>query len=270
MKARGLFVLTAVLAAGGCDYFASPDQLMDPDVISIAMVLVAGESEAHMLVGRPFLGRFDPPPRVTATLIGPGWRAAFSRETALEEGCGGGPTDWSIPMVCLNATLPEPIREKVTYGLEGRGPKGSFSGETVVPAAPTIQAPLDTVWLPGPVGQIEVPIRYHAPPEVGTLRPEVLQTVGDSTGTESKWMSVLPRDLDPDGREAIVGWSFQRNFQRASLHLLGMGQRYTFIWEFKGERVLWPKAGLSGEGVYGYFDGSAKSRSIEIRLPDGG
>lgn len=261
-----MFVLTAMLAAGGCDYFAPPDRLADPDVISIAMVLVAGESQAHLLVGRPFLGRFDPPPRVTATLAGPGWRAAFTRETDPVEGCGGGPTDWPIPKVCLNATLPEPIREKVTYRLEGRGPKGSFTGETTVPAAPTIQAPVGTVRLPGPVSQIRIPMRYHAPPEVGTLRPEVLQTVGDGTGTESQWMWVLPRDLDPDGREAIVGWSFQRNFQRASLHLLGVGQRYTYFWELGRKRVLWPKAGLSGEGVYGYLDGSSKSRAIEVRL----
>jgi len=268
-----LFVLTAVLGAGGCDYFASPDQWMDPDVISIAMVLVAGEGQAHLLVGRPFLGRFDPPPKVTATLIGPGWRAAFTRETDLADGCGGGPTDWPIPKVCLNATLPEPIREKATYRLKGRGPKGSFTGVTTVPAAPSLQAPVDTVWLPGPVGQIRIPIRYHALPEVGTLRPEVLQTVADSTGNVSKWKQVSPNHLDAHGREATVAWFFERNFQRASLHLLGVGQRYTYFWdawEFDLNRVLWPKAGLSGEGVYGYFDGSAKSRSIEVRLADEG
>ncbi len=266
---RGLSALTAMLAAGGCHYFAAPDQLIDPDVISIAMVLVAGEDQAHLLVGRPFLGRFDPPPKVAATLIGPGWRAAFTRETDLEDGCGGGPTHWPIPKVCLNATLPEPIREKVTYRLEGRGPKGSFSGVTTVPAAPTIQAPVDTVWLPGPVGLIRIPIRYHAPPDVGTLRPEVLQTVSDGTGNESKWKWVSPSELDADGREATVAWHFERNFQRASLQLLGMGQRYTYFWEFGRKRVLWPKTGLSGEGAYGYFDGSAKSRAVEIRLDEG-
>ncbi len=269
MRARGLFVLPAILA-GGCDYFAAPEQLRDPDVISIAMVLVAGEDQAHLLAGRPLAGRFDPPPKVTATLIGPGWRVAFTRGTDLEEGCGGGPTNWPMPMVCLNATLPEPIREEVTYRLGGRGPKGSFSGVTTVPAAPTIQAPVDTVWLPGPVSLIRIPIRYHVLPDVGTLRPQVLQTAADGTGSESKWKRVSPSELDADGREATVAWHFERNFQRASLHLLGMGQRYTYFWEFGRKRVRWPKAGLAGKGVYGYFDGSAKSRAIEIRLVDEG
>ena len=124
MRARRLMVLIAIVAPGGCDYLASPDRLVDPDVISIALVLVAGESQAHLLAGHPYLHRSDPPPKVTASLIGPGWRAAFTHKTDPQDGCGGGPTDWPIPMVCLNATLPEPIRERVTYKLEGKGPKG--------------------------------------------------------------------------------------------------------------------------------------------------
>lgn len=270
MRARRLFVLTAMLAPGGCDYFASPDQLADPDVVTIAMVLVAGESQAQLLAGGPFLDRSDPPPRVTATLIGPRWRAAFTHETDPWDGCGGGPTGWSMPMVCLNATLPGPIREEVAYRLEGRGPKGSFTGETVVPIAPSILAPGDTVWLSGPTSPIRIPVTYRVPPEVGTLRPEVLQTVGDSSGTESKWVWAWPEELDWGSQVDTINWSYERNFLRASLHLRVIGRHYTYFWNRHRQHVEWPKAGLSGKGVYGYFDGSAKSRPVEVRLRGGG
>lgn len=270
MRARGLFVLAAMVTTGGCEYFASPDDLADPDIISIAMILVAGENQARLLAGHPYRTVDEQPPKVTATLIGPGWRAALTHHPDPEDGCGGGPTDWPMPMVCLSATLPEPIREETAYRLEARGPKGSFTGEAVVPAAPTIQAPADTVWLPGPTDPVRVPIRYHTPSRVGTLRPEVLQTVGDGTGSESKWMKVLPRELNVGSRQDTVVWSYERDFQRASLHLLGIGPIYTHFRKLNGSHVPWPIAGISGEGVYGYFDGSAKSRTIEIRLEDGG
>jgi len=263
-----LFLLTAMLAPAGCEYFASPDRLEDPDIISIAMVLVAGESEAHLLAGRPFLGRFDPPPEVAATLIGPGWQAAFTRKTDPQDGCGGGRTDWAIPMVCLNATLPEPIREEVTYRLEGTGPKGSFTGETTVPAAPAILAPADTVWLPRFSRRFQISIRYHAPPEVGTLRPEVFQTVSNGNRTDSTWLWPWPGDLNVDGQESVIVWDYNGRLQRASLHLLGIGRQYGHFWKMRGRHVKWLSVGLSGDGVYGYFDGSAKSDAIEIRLAD--
>ena len=91
----------------------------------------------------------EPPPKITASLVGPGWRAEFTRRTDPKHGCGGGPTIWPMPMVCLNAALPEPIREEAAYRLEGEGPKGSFAGEAAVPATPRILEPEgDTLWLP--------------------------------------------------------------------------------------------------------------------------
>ncbi|MDE2973648.1 MAG: hypothetical protein OXU64_02830 [Gemmatimonadota bacterium] len=270
MRARRMVVLLAMVAPGGCDYFAPPELLADPDAITIAMVLVAGDSQAHMLVGHPFLQASDPPPKVTASLIGPGWRVALADRTDPVDGCGGGPTDWAIPMVCLNAVLPEPIREGVAYKLRGRAPTGSFTGQTVVPAAPRILTPGDTV-LPEPAGGIRIRIRYRArPQEVGTLRPEVLGTVGDGTGTRTEWVRPFPTELDVYGWEATVAWSYPANFRRASLHLLGIGRNYTNFWRSHSRRVSRLRTGISGEGVYGYFDGSAKSRPVEIRLEDGG
>jgi len=269
LRARGLVVLIAMGTPGGCSYVASPESLLDPDVISIAIVLAAGESQAHLLAGSPHLGRFDPPPKVTAGLIGPGWRAEFTQETDPKDGCGGGPTDWPIPKVCLKAVLPEPIREQVSYKLVGKGPKGSFTGETVVPSAPLILEPRDTVWLPDSTNVARIPIRYRAPPEVGTMRPEVFRTDGNGTGTESGWIRVLPRTLNPEGHDTAV-WEYTLRLQWASLHVLGIGQHYTHFWKLRGGSGLWPKTGISGKGVYGYFDGSARSRPIRILLDNGG
>ena len=264
MSARGLAVLTALAAPGGC--IPPPDPLeLDPDVISIASVLVAGEEQAHLLAGHPHRAAYDRPPRVAASLVGPGWRIAFAPAGGLG-GCRGGPIDLSFPKVCLRAVLPERIREETTYRLEGEGPKGSFTGETVVPPAPTLLEPGDTVWLPDSVHSI--PIRYRASREVGTLRPEMFADFGSG----SAWIPVDPESLDLDGRTEkvwISGYD-RRRIVRASLSLLGIGWHYTNFRRLHRTRLPWPSVGVSGEGVYGYFDGSAKSRSIQVELEEDG
>ena len=276
MSAFRVLVLVATLTPVGCDYIAPPDPLaLDPDVISIAIVLVAGESQAHLLVGHPHRPASDPSPKISASLIGPDWRVAFTNSTDPEDGCDGGPTNWPIPMVCLHAGLPEPIRERATYKLEGEGPKGSFSGETVVPAASVVLDPGDTLRLhrpPDSTGWFRIPIRYRAPPEVGTLRPEMFATLIDGTGTESKWIGVRPGALDVDGQADTLSIDRrdESRIQKASLHLLGIGWNYTHFRRSSQTRFPWPNFGVSGEGVYGYFDGSAKSRRVHIVVEDGG
>ena len=262
-------VLIGLTAPAGCDYLAPSERLVDPEAISIALVLLAGERHAHLLAGHPFLHRSDPPPEITATLIGPGWRATFAHRTDPQAGCGRRPDDWPIPMVCLNAVLPEPILEETAYQLEGSGPKGPFTGEAVVPAAPLVLDPVDTVWLPSSTVVVEIPIRYRAPPEVGTLRPEVFQTVRDGGGSESRWIRVFPRELLVNARRDIVVWQYTPRLERASLHLLGIGTNYSHFWRMHESRLRWERAGISGEGVYGYFAGSARSLPVEVRLEDG-
>lgn len=257
--ARGL--LAAALAANGCDYIAPPDPLaLDPDVVSIAIILVGGQTRARLLAGHPHRPVSEPPPNITASLVGPGgWRAEFTRRTNPWYGCGGGPTFWPMPMVCLNAALPEPIREKAAYRLEGEGPKGSFVGKAVVPATPRILEPGgDTLRLSG----TWLPIRYRAAPEVGTLRPQIFATFRvhpDSDRTESKWISV--GSLDPAGQADTLPLP---GFEQASLHLLGIGWNYTSFYWADRIRFPWPNFGVSGEGVYGYFDGAAESRVVRI------
>ena len=276
MSARGLLALLAAAAPGGCDYFAAPDPLeLDPDVISIAIVLVAGESHAEMLVGHPHRRASAAPPTVTASLIGPGWRFPFSYTTDPEEGCGGGPTSWSFPMVCLNASLPEPILEGIAYRLEGEGPKGSFTGETVIPLAPLVLDPGDTVRLRRPAdssGWFRIPIRYRASSEVGTLRPEMFGTLRQGDGFASRWIQLEPRALDVDDRTDTLSLSgyYEPRFVRGSAHLLGIGWHYTNFRSLSETRFPWPNFGVSGEGVYGYFDGSAKSRRVRIIVDEAG
>ena len=267
MRARRLVVPAAILAAGGCNFIAPPDPLaLDPDVISIAILLAAGESQAHMLVGHPHRPPSATRPRVTADLVGADWRAAFT-PAADESGCRGGPTDLPFPKICLQAVLPEPIREGATYRLDGEGPKGSFTGEAVIPAAPRVLDPADTVWVPDSINAIRIPIRYRASLEVGTLRAEMFATLSNSTGTEeSAWISVSPRPLDAGGRmdTLSIRWSSAWKIRQGSLHLRGIGWQYTHFRRSDGTRFPWPNFGVEGKGVYGYFDGSAKSRPIHV------
>ena len=241
-------------------------------VISIAIVLVAGEDRAQLAVVYPHRPVSDLPPKVSASLIGPGWRTAFTHTTDPRDGCGGDRTDWplKVPMVCLNAALPEPIREGATYKLEGEGPQGSFTGETVIPSAPLVLDPGDTLWVqpnPDSSGWFRIPIRYRTPPEVGTLRPEMFATLSDSTGTESKWIAVRPLVLDVDGHADTVS-IYRRDDEseigKGSLHLLGIGWQYTNFLRSSRIRFPQPRFGISGEGVYGYFDGGARSPPVQI------
>ena len=261
-----------MLATGGCDYIASPDALeLDPDVVSIAIVLAAGEREAFVLAGYPHRAPSASPPEVTATLLGPDWQAAFSDTTDLEGGCGGGPTHWPMPMVCLRAPLPEPIRERTAYGLDGRAPQGSFAGVATVPSAPVILAPADTFRLSATRDSGHwswIPIRYHAPEDVGTLRTELLVVLSDSTGTESAWIPVWPPDLDVNASADTLKFDRDERLQWGSLHLVGIGWQYTNFLEASEKHDRQPSFGIEGEGVYGYFDGSARSRPVHVTVED--
>lgn len=271
MTARGVAVL-AVAATAGCDYVAAPDPLeIDPDVVSIAIVLAAGEIEAFLLAGHPHRPASHPPPEVSATLLGPGWEAAFSDTTDLEEGCGAGPTHWPMPMVCLRAPLPEPIRERAVYELDGEAPMGPFTGSTVVPSAPEILSPGDTF----PVSATaqsgnwsRIPVRYRTPDDVGTLRPAMLAVLGDSTGTESEWITVWPWGLDESATADTLHFDRDARWQRGRLYLVGIGWQYTHFLKASDKHDRQPSFGIEGEGVYGYFDGSARSRPVHVIVED--
>lgn len=268
MRARRLLVLTAMVAPSGCSYIAPPDPLaLDPDVLFIAIVLAAGENQAHMLAGHPHRPASGAPPMVTASLLGSDWRAAFSPARD-QGGCRGGLTHLPFPKICLQALLPEPIREGAGYKLEGKGPKGSFRGETVVPPAPRLLEPMDTVWVPDSIDPIRIPIRYRAAAEVGTLFSQLYARLSNGTGTEWRWFRGALLDVRGE-RDNVVIYSDDRLIiDQSTLHLLGIGWHYTNFRQLRGDRFPWPNMGVSGEGVYGYFDGSATSDGVLIIVED--
>jgi len=90
-------------------------------------------------------------------------------------------------------------------------------------------------------------------------------------GTRSRWIPVWPVSLDSDGQADTV--QLNDTPSKAFLHLLGIGWNYTRFRAGTGHfRFPWPSFGISGKGVYGYFDGSATSLPVHIvvEVPPGG
>ena len=236
-------------------------------MVAITVLLVAGESEARMLAIRPH-GE-GAAPEITATLEGPGWTAAFTDAPGLDT-CTI-TSSWYVPLKCLRAVLPEAIAPTGSYRLRGTAPLGSFSGETVVPAAPTLLESADTLRLPFPDDSrdIRIPIRYRHGSEIGTVRPEVLEmfeTQEDGTEIELEEFPELVEGVEAD---TVLVWQRGRPL-RFSLHLLGFGWNYAnFLRHWGTDDYLmppWPDFGIEGEGVYGYFDGATLSRGLPVSV----
>ena len=267
------------LLMGGCFFWGWDEDHLDVDAISVESILVAGESTATVVVGYPH--RAAPkhsPPEVQVELAGPGWHVPALAGSYYH--CPIGPWYWpsavreDVPMACLIADLPEPIREGVSYELKGVGPNGAFSGEVVVPAAPAILDPADTILLerpPGPTGSFEVPIRYRALEELGGLRPEMLASYHDG----SRWFPMSPyTEMDVNGEHVTLRVEMDSftvaNIEGGSIHLLGLGSRYAEFLQMDGRiRAPW-ELGITGDRVFGYFDGAAASSPpLEFVVQDG-
>lgn len=240
----------------------------------MAILLVAGEREARLLAVHPHRAVGAAGPQVAATLTGPGWRAAFS-ETLEPDSCAG--SDFGLsPAVCLGAQLSEAIEPRTGYGIEGTAPLGSFSGSMVVPAPPVLHvgAP-DTVRLVSPQewSMLELPVRYQAGSEVGTLMAEVLDVrVLEDDGTETergqRYLGAFPRPLEGDGRDTVQ-LLYRDSPVRFSLRIVGLGRHYTSFLAHTGSFPLpqpWQSFGIEGNGTYGYFDGVAGSRAVPFYL----
>ena len=265
-------VALALAASPGCET-TRPFEL-HPDVVALAVLLVVGESEARMLAIHPNR-EAGAAPEVTATLQGPGgWTAAFTDAQGLET-CTLGKR-WPSPVKCLSAALPETIVPAGRYSLRGTAPLGPFTGETVVPAAPILVEPADTLRQPLPdgPGEIRIPIRYEVGSEIGTLQADILEVFEtQEDGTEKE---IHPDDLGHfpqlvEGVEADTVSMRQRGRPlRFSLRLMGIGWNYTnFIKHWgTGDPLMrpWPSFGIEGDGVYGYFDGVTRSRAAKVSV----
>ena len=263
MKARavcGLAALTLVVSSA-CEITRPGD--LHPDVVVLSLLLVAGEREARMLALHPHRERDDPAPSISASLVGPGWTAAFS-DAELEPWQCDTFNNWiDSPATCLNAWLPEAIQPGMRYRLVGTAPLGSFTGEATLPAVPVLVEPADTLLLslPEVPGDIGIPLRYEVDSETGTVLAELVFT---NSGRRIGYTRVL---VDIAGADTVEVYQIG-DPQFISLSLLGVGWNYTnFIKHTGSDLVLppWPSFGIEGEGVYGYFDGfTTPSRTAYI------
>ena len=281
MRARAAWwpgvTLAVVASTSACDGFIRPPDPLEAhlDVVSVAIVLVAGESEARLLVAYPHRPMGAAAPQITAMLEGPGWSAAFSQTLELQS-CARAPDRFG-PARCLRAPLPEPIRPQAGYGIAGTALLGSFRGEIVVPAAPLLLHPVDTLRLQSPENRfpLEIPVRYQSDAGIGTLLAEALDVFrteddGSETRRDASYLG-FPQPID--GVEADTVWVFNGNRPvRFSLQLVGLGWEYTDFLAQRGDVPVprpWPSFGIEGEGVYGYFAGAAHSRIVHVQLTPG-
>ncbi len=259
-----LAVALTLAVSAGCEITRPPD--LHPDVVALAVLLFADESEARMLAIHPHRGRDDAAPNITASLEGSGWTAAFDETSEL--GACKLTGEWLGPSKCLRATLPEAIRPDGTYRLRGTAPLGTFTGEAVVPAPPHLLEPGDSLHVVAPDNNlVEFPIRYKPGPDVGTLLVEALgfwETQDDGSEEELAWHSIWPTDGPETDTVGVVSTGKPIRF---SLRMLGIGWHYTDFVEHGGEDLLarpWPNSGIEGEGVYGFFDGVTPSRAAQV------
>lgn len=277
MRPRATWGVTLVLALSACgDYVRPADTIeADPDVVALSVLLVAGEREARMLALHPHRPRTSSPPEVEALLGGPGWTAAFSETVPVEECTLADSGRWPGPVACLRATLPEPIRPRTRYGIEGRALTGAFTGSVVVPAEPILLEPGDSLALPPHVGagRIEVEVRYRIGPDIGTLLPQALDVYetaddGSEVAVDLGLLGVVPGFLEGGGTDTL-SVRYRDRPMRLSLRLLGIGWNYTNFLAYTSGFPLpepWPGFGIDGEGVYGYFAAAAPSRIVHVTV----
>ena len=269
--AAALAAVAASVAFGGC--VRQPDPLeLDPDVVSLAIMLVAGEREARLIAVHPHRRPDEAAPTVAATLRGPGWTAAFADAPELDVCTSAG---WQGPAKCLHSVLPKEIRGGEKYEVEGTVPLGAFSGGVTVPEVPVLIEPGDSLSLPlsnDYEDHLPIPLRYRIGSDVGTLLADVLDIFqleedGTETELEPHYVGDFSRPLEGPEADTVRIEYYGTRPLRFSLRLLGIGRNYTNFLENEGVFVLrrpWPSFGIDGEGVYGYFDGVNSSRVSRV------
>jgi len=254
----------AAAAASACEDDFGPLHF-HPDVVTIEVLLVAGESEARMLAVHPHRGPGAPAPEVDARLLGPGWEAAFS-ETLPLEACTAVQDLGSRK--CLRAALPEPVRAGGAYGLTGTAPLGAFTGEARVPDPPLLET--DTLHLswPDEGDRIRIPLRYRAGSDIGVLGVDVrdiFETRDDGTEVELPVheLRLVPWIVDPAATADTVLMDIREKPLRFSMLLLGIGWTWA---KYRGLGIEGGEleGGIEGEGVYGYLDGVAPSGPMPV------
>ena len=234
---RGLPAALAVAGLAACEMFRPPD--LDPDVVVLSLLVESGKRTARMLALTPHGWGREDPPKISATLEGPGWTAEFV-PTGSHERCGGAST-------CMIASLPEAAAPG-TYRLRGTAPPGPFTGEATVPAMPIMENSADTVRIPSPdSGLFHIPLHYRVDAATAALLFDYVLD-GEYLGT-GLWEVGDTLDAPYDGSPYTL-----------DVRVRGIGPNYTDWFRHTGDKLLlppWPSFGIEGEGVYGYFDGTS-------------
>ena len=252
------------------------------EAVTIGSVLLAGKKNAYLLASHPHRPRTADPPAIEATLSGPDWQVKFSNVVDPYWCAVGAARVWQGALACLQARLPEPIRELTSYTLAGTTELGPFSGSTTVPGSPRIWEPVDTVWTQDGsgvrAGSIDIRVRYETSPPVEAVVPDVIRAVQVTYAdtTKNSAVSWTTMEVAGDTADITVSGRWVRPEFRFDLHLLGFERNYSRFQAYAGEffaREPWPNFGLEGaEGVYGYFGAAARSRAVPVvvRFPAGG
>ncbi len=273
MKAVAAFLSAAVLALASCDYTRPPEDFApNDDVVTIGVVLMAGQSHAHLLATHPHRKPRSgqrAPADVVATLSGPDWNATFAANAPLAHCNVAIPEQWS-PAVCLRAALPGPIREGASYALAGTTAQGGFKGETTVPPAPVVHEPEDTLRISVAHSQdpVALDIRFDVPAPVHAVTVDATNAIqlSDDGTTKPGWIGTFtPRVLGIDApSQRVLAWGpWPRPGLRFDVRLLGFETNYSKFVDRTRDNLLpkpWPDFGLEGDhGVYGYFGAGARS-----------
>ena len=271
--------VAALLGAGAMSGCADYPPVLNPDAMTLAVLLEAGAREARMVAIHPHrsvgeTSQWEGPAQWIvrdAVLRGPRWSVPFA-DTLEECGeSGGRPPACARTRVELRAELPEPIAPAGTYVVEGEGVLGPFNCTIEVPASPVLLDMPDTVRVPrDTIIRVNVPFRYQAGPEVGFL-----SVVGEREATDGsryEYVQLLPPF--PNDTATIVKHYNEFFFFSLTVRIAGVGWNILDFFETPGE--LWHAqaaeaggydlgaGGVEGEGAYGYCDGVSYSRTAVI------
>ena len=261
--------MLALAATSACEEVFGPLEL-HLDVVALGIVLLEGEGEARMLAVHPHREPEEDGPEIVAFIKGAGWEAAFS-DTLELEACAGTVELGAAPARCLRATLPETVRAGTAYALRGTAPLGSFTGETRVPDAPLLL--VDTLHLSWPdTGRsvVFIPLRYRAGSDISVLLfdvRDIFETQEDGTEVELRRrdLGLNPRGVPRDSTAYTVWIDAREKPLRFSLLLTGIGWNLMNFLDTPNPVLRpWPRFGIEGEGVYGYFDGVVWSGPAQV------
>ncbi|MCE2397540.1 MAG: hypothetical protein J4F34_00645 [Gemmatimonadetes bacterium] len=96
---------------------------------------------------------------------------------------------------------------------------------------------------------------------------DILETREDGTEVElpTRDLRLVPWVVDPAATADTVWIEVRGKPLRFSLTLLGIGWKLTnFVYIESPAIRPWPSFGIEGDGVYGYFDGVARSLPVRV------